>query len=86
MFNIFYGDFLPQRYTFYGDFLPKVNIFCGDFYKNNHLEAFSQLMQGGNELFSLYMMDANGRGHKEGAGCFYDIGLKVWLAARPDPL
>lgn len=86
MFNIFYGDFLPQRYTFCGDFLPKVNIFYGDFYKNNHLEAFSQLIQGGDELFSLYMMDANGRGHREGAECFYDIGLKVWLAVRPDPL
>ena len=44
-------------------------------------EEFLQLMQidGPDEIDSLYMMDADGKGHSEDVIGFYDLGLQVWI-------
>lgn len=44
-------------------------------------DEFLHLMQidGPDEVDSLYMMDANGKGHSEEVTGFYHLGLQVWV-------
>lgn len=44
-------------------------------------EEFLQLMQIDypDEIGSLYMMDADGKGHSEDVAGFHDLGLQVWV-------